>query len=313
MLSLDVSEIRDLIDHREVLDAMREAVISHSQGATETPLPMHLDIPAAHSEVHVKASHLKGSDHFVVKVAGSFPLRSDGTSSQSNGVVILFSARNGEPVAYFTDNGYLTDVRTAALSAMTVRELGRNDSTLGIIGAGYLARMQAVMHAEVLPISTIWIWGRTPGRVEAFVRDLKKLLPGVDARPASSPSHLAKEAKLLVTVTPSRGPVLHAGDLQPGTHVSAVGADAPGKQELDPRILREAALLLVDSVEQCRRTGELQHAPEAAGRAVEIGRYCINPVEHDRNGISVADFTGLGIADFSMAEYCFRKKRPADA
>jgi ornithine cyclodeaminase len=93
--------------------------------------------------------------------------------------------------------------------------------------------------------------------------------------------------------------------VQPGTHISAVGSDSPGKQELDPEILRRASLLLVDSRRQCEKLGELQHAPEQAGRAVEIGEYCDAPVATDSAGVTVADFTGLGVEDLYIAEYCY--------
>jgi len=93
-------------------------------------------------------------------------------------------------------------------------------------------------------------------------------------------------------------------DILPGTHISAVGADSPGKQELDARILKTSALLLADSRAQCEKLGELQHAMSERGRAVEIGSFCAAPVAFDRAGITVADFTGLGAEDLFIAETC---------
>ena len=90
------------------------------------------------------------------------------------------------------------------------------------------------------------------------------------------------------------------------THVSAVGSDSPGKQELDPEILHRASLLLVDSVSQCERLGELQHALSEKLRAIEIGSFCEKPAPFDRSGISVADFTGLGAEDLFIAEACLQ-------
>jgi ornithine cyclodeaminase/alanine dehydrogenase-like protein (mu-crystallin family) len=134
-------------------------------------------------------------------------------------MMLLSSAETGEPLAFFADGGHLTDVRTAAAAAMAVRELGRHDSAIGILGSGV-------------------------------------------------------QARLLITVTPSRQPLLRAGDLQPGTHISAVGSDSAGKQELDVEILRRASLLLADSRRQCEKLGELQHAPPEWERAIEIGAFC---------------------------------------
>ena len=98
-----------------------------------------------------------------------------------------------------------------------------------------------------------------------------------------------------------------ASEIRPGTHISAVCADSPGKQELDPEILRRASLLLVDSREQCRKLGELQHAPSEESRAVEIGAFCAAPVAFDRGGVTVADFTGLGVEDLFIAEACLAR------
>ena len=99
-----------------------------------------------------------------------------------------------------------------------------------------------------------------------------------------------------------RKPLLFARDLQAGTHISAVGADSVGKQELDPEILRHADLLLVDSVAQCERLGELQHARELGEKAVEIGSFCERPRAVQS---SVADLTGLGVEDLFIAEMVY--------
>ena len=119
-----------------------------------------------------------------------------------------------------------------------------------------------------------------------------------------SPADVAAAARLIVTATASRAPLLMFGDLLPGTHVSAVGSDTPGKQELDPEILRRASLLLVDSLAECAKLGELQHAPSEKARAVEIGAFCRGAFRIDRGGITVADFTGLGVEDLYIAEAC---------
>ena len=89
--------------------------------------------------------------------------------------------------------------------------------------------------------------------------------------------------------------------------ISAVGADGPGKQELDPAILRHASLLLVDSRRQCEKLGELQHAPSEWDRAVEIGAFCESGAGRKVVGIVVCDCTGLGVEDLYIAEYCYER------
>ena len=273
---------------------------------------MHLDIAPVAGEVHIKSSYRRGGRYFALKIASTFPGNVERGLPTGNGMMLLASAETGEPVALLADAGHLTDVRTAAVAAMVVRELQRADTALGILGTGVQARLQALLHAEVLDLKSIWIWGRTPARTAECRRDFETLLPGVEVRVADSPGQVAGECRLIVTCTASREPLLRAEDLQPGTHISAVGSDSPGKQELDREILRRATLILADSRRQCEKLGELQHAPEAWERAVEIGTFCEHPHHHD--GLTVCDFTGLGVEDLYIAEYCYeRSGAPAPA
>jgi ornithine cyclodeaminase len=298
MRTVGIEEIRRAVSPATAIDAMREAVIAYSREECETPMPMHLYLAEDHGgEVHMKSSFRKGGRHFALKMAGTFATR-------AYGMVMLVSAATGETAAYFDDGGYLTDLRTAAVAAMTALELGRKDSVLGILGTGIQARLQAELHTGVLPLSEILVWGRNPERAAACAREISVRLPGVRAAVLARPAEVAARARLIVTATASRAPLLRAEDLSPDTHVSAVGADSPGKQELDPEILRRASLLLVDSLAQCEKLGELQHALSEKARAVEIGTFCALPPAYDRGGVTVADFTGLGAEDLFIAEAC---------
>ncbi len=305
MRILELPEIRSLLVYRDIISLMRDAVISWSRGECEMPMPMHLAIASGNAEVHMKSCYRRGGRHFVLKLASTFPDNLARGRATGNGMMFLSSAETGEPVAYLADAGHLTDVRTAAVSALVTRELGRRDRVLGILGTGIQAGLQAQMHAELLDLRQICVWGRNPLHAEECRRDLQAALPHIEISLADSPAAVALAARLIVTATASCLPLLHASHIQPGTHISAVGSDSPGKQELDPEILRRAGLLLVDSRRQCAKLGELQHAADQAGRAVEIGEYCEAPVAFDSAGITVADFTGLGIEDLYIAEYCY--------
>jgi len=246
-------------------------------------MPHHLDLTLPATEVHVKSCYRRTGTHFVEKVATSHP----------HGGMVLFSAATGRPVALLADEGHLTDVRTAAVAAMMARELERKDRVLGILGTGIQARLQARFHRAVLPVEHVVIWGRNAERAAACAKE-------IGAEVVASPEAVAEEATLIVTCTASRSPLLAA--VRAGTMVSAVGSDAVGKQELHPDILRQASLLLVDSVAQCRRLGELQHAPDQAERTIEMGNYCLAPRLVAADAVVVADFTGLGVEDLFAAE-----------
>jgi ornithine cyclodeaminase len=309
MRIVELAGIRSALEPREAIRRMRDALIAQSCGECDTPMPMHLAIAPERAEVHIKSSYRLGGEYFALKIAATFPANAGRGLSASSGMMLLSSAETGEPVAFLADNGYLTDYRTAAASAMVTRELGRNDAALGIIGTGIQARLEAQLHAAVLDLEHIWIWGRNPERAAACAREIEVLVPGAEVRTAASPSEVARRCRLIVTVTASRAPLLAAGDLEPGTHISAIGSDAPGKQELDPEILRRAALLLVDSRRQCEKLGELQHAASERERAIEIGAFCRSRPAFATGGITVCDFTGLGVEDLFIAESCYNNLR----
>jgi ornithine cyclodeaminase len=284
---LNFDEIQARIDDGAVISKMREALIAQACGECSTPMPMHLDIENG-GEVHMKSSYRRGGKYFALKMASTF-------HGAGNGMMMLCSAETGEPVAYLAEAGHLTDVRTAAVAAMVARELGRRDTSIGILGTGIQARLTARFRQRVLPLEKILIWGRD-------LEKAKKCAEEIGATVVGSPAELAASTRLIVTCTAARSPLLFASDLQVGTHISAVGADSAGKQELDPEILRAADLLLVDSIVQCERLGELQHAAALRERAVEIGSFCEQPRVAEN---SVADFTGLGVEDLFLAEMIY--------
>ena len=306
---IELSEIRSLVDLGDTIEVMRQALLAQARGECEIPSPMHIDTEPTRGEVHIKAAGRRGAAYFAVKVASGFPDNAAQGLPTGNGLMMLFSAQTGRAEALLLDEGYLTDVRTAAVTAMMTRELGRRDRTLGVLGTGIQARMQIDLHREVLDLERVWIWGRTRRHLETCVAELRKRHRDVAIETAESPRRVAEESRLIVTVTASRDPLLTPDAIRPGTLIAAVGSDSPGKQELDPAILDRAELLIVDSRAQCERLGELQHALGNAERSIEAGEYCESPVEPAAEAVVVCDYTGLGVEDLFMAEAIYDRAR----
>jgi ornithine cyclodeaminase len=306
---LEYSEITKGVDLGVAIEVMRQALLAQASGECDTPMPMHLDIEPTRGEVHIKASARRGAPYYVVKVASGFPDNSSKGLSTGNGLMMLFSAETGQAEAILLDQGYLTDVRTAAVTALMARELGRRDKTIGILGSGIQARLQVDLHREVLDLEQVWIWGRTPAHVTACAVDLRDRHPDLMISIADSPSQVAEMSRLVVTVTASHEPLLSSDDVRSGTLISAVGSDSPGKHELDPRLLDRAEVLIVDSRVQCEKLGELQHAPEHADRAVEAGDFCRSPLTPSAEAVVVCDFTGLGVEDLFIATATYDRAR----
>lgn len=150
-------------------------------------------------------------------------------------------------------------LRTAAADALAVETLARTDAaTLAILGTGHQAYYEATAVARVRPIETILVGGRDPERAAALADRLRsRLTITVEAVPVRS---AVERADVIATATTAREPLFDADWVQEGTHISAMGTDGPGKQEL-PVELFDRARLFCDVTEQSRTIGELKHAP----------------------------------------------------
>lgn len=229
-----------------------------------------------------------------------------GLESHSS-TTMLVDDLTGRPTAVVEAN-YLNGLRTSAANALAVRSLAREDaSTLGIIGTGGQAVFEALAVAHVRPIRRIVAVGNSPERRRSFesaVRDkLEVAVEFADAQTAS------READVLVTVTPSREAIVREGWVRPGTHISAMGADNVGKQELDVELVRHATCW-VDYPEQSVRIGEMQHAAKAGIVTLEqlrertLGLLLKSPQRLMRTPteITVFDSSGIAVQDLAAAQ-----------
>ena len=185
--------------------------------------------------------------------------------------------------------------------------------TVGMIGSGVQARQQAICLHHVRPFERLVAWSIDAAGLAGYVGEIAAQL-GIEARAAADPQAVARESDVLVTCTPSRTAIVAADWLRPGMHVTALGSDGPGKQELDPRCLARADLVVCDRVAQCARLGELQHAL-AAGLMRESDVYAElgQVVAGDKMGrtsdgqITVADLTGVGFQDTAIATLAYHR------
>jgi alanine dehydrogenase len=226
---------------------------------------------------------------------------------------LLIDDRTGVPMAVVEAN-YLNGLRTSAANALAVRSLARQDSTVvGIIGIGAQAVFEVLAVAHVRPIRRIFAASRSSERREEFMAGIRERsdieVTFTDAETA------ARSADVLVTVTPSRVPVVLAGWVRPGTHVSAMGADNVGKQELDIELVRRSRLW-VDHPEQAVIIGETQHAYRAGFVSVEalrtqtLGRLLREPIDRNSTDITIFDSSGIAIQDLAAAYAAFQLLRP---
>src|SRR6058998_250908 len=211
-----------------------------------------------HIEVHVKGAHLAGARHIVLKVAtGFYRNRARGLPS-GDGMFLLLDADTGVPAVLLEEHGYLTDFRTAAAVALTLKYLAPKDvHDALLVGAGALARLTARAMIAELTLQRITLWNRTPERAGALA---KELAPVVATRVAPALEHAVRDHQVIVTATASITPLIKAAWVTPGMHITSVGTGSPEKVELEPAVLLKADKLIADRVSQTERYGNLHHA-----------------------------------------------------
>jgi ornithine cyclodeaminase len=297
---------------REAMAVVEAAFAALGRGGVVMPPVLHLDLPERNAEIDVKTAYVPGLPSIALKVStGFFDNPKRGLPSLS-GLMALISAETGRVEAVLLDNGYLTDVRTALAGGIAADQLARDDAKVaGIIGTGLQARLQLEALRLVRPIERVLLWGRDPAKAEALARELEA---GLGLPVASAPAErVVRAADVVVTTTAARAPVILADWLHPGLHVTAMGSDAPGKQELDPEVLGRADRVVVDRRSQCERLGELR-AALAAGTVPpdrpidELGEIVAGskPGRRSPEEITVCDLTGTGVQDTAIAIHAVR-------
>lgn len=304
------AELREIV-HLDLttVDVIEAAFAALAKGGVVMPPIMSMDLHEVNGEVDVKTAYIPGFDGFAIKVSpGFFDNPKIGLPSL-NGLMILFSAKTGLVESLFLDNGYLTDIRTAAAGAVAARHLASEKvETAGVIGTGVQARLQMQAAHLVRPFTRVLVHGRDMEKARACAADLAGSL-GIEAEAVADPAALVSESQLVVTTTPAREPLIKAAWLHPGLHVTAMGSDQAGKNEIEPAALMAADAYVCDRVSQCEVSGELEAALAAGvwtkGTPAELGEVIIGrkPGRKSPEDITICDLTGTGVQDTAIATH----------
>src|SRR5213082_1480276 len=293
MRVVPLDAFRDKVSFVTAIGAMERGFRALALGEAVLPDPMVVELPAERAEVHVKGAHLKGARHIVLKVAtGFYENRARGLPS-GDGLFLLLDAGTGVPALLLEEHGYLTDFRTAAAVALTLKYLAPKDAHEALlVGAGALARLT--------------LWNRTAERAGQLARELAQV---VETRIAPALESAVRDSRVIVTATASTSPLVMASWVAPGTHVTSVGTGSPEKIEIEPALLARADKVVADRVTQTERYGNLHHAV-AAGAVTrkkvyaELGDLAAGrrPGRERPDEITVADLTGVGVQDAAIAQ-----------
>lgn len=311
-LVLTRSDIQNALSLAEYLPVIEEAHALHAQGKVYAPDLLHADV--RNREFHLKTGGICYGDeeYYGVKINGGFPGNMENYGLPSIlGIIYICDARNGSPIAIM-DSVTISKWRTGAATAVAAKYLAPEGRVqLGVFGYGTQAEIQAKALSLVRPIEIIRVSGRNVRKAESFSVRLQKEL-GIPVICCSG-EEAARCSNLIVTATPARKYYIRKEWIQPGCFIAAIGADSPGKQELDPRLVASSVVVTDIKVQACR-VGESQHAISQGlmgkesiyaelGEIVTGRKMCPASPE----SIIIYDSTGTALQDISVGVAIVKK------
>jgi len=314
---INEGELRQLIRlDKEVIAAVEDGFTRLAQGAAIVPPIISVEIPENNGEVDIKTAYVRGLDSFAVKIASGFYGNEKRGLPVASGMMVVVSAETGFPEAVLIDNGYLTQVRTGAAGAIAAKYLAREKvRTAGIIGAGTQGRYQALGLRQVREFGRLMVYDIDSHKVETYASEMADAL-GVEVIRATSAEEVVRNSDVIITTTPSKHPYLEPEWLHPGLHITAMGADAEGKQELYTEVVRRVDLVCCDKKSQCFVRGELHHALAAGliseqDTIIELGQLTsgAHPGRRHSSEVTLCDLTGVGVQDTAIALLAVGKAR----
>ncbi len=310
---LNLNQLKKLIDIGQLIADLEEGYVLYSEGQVEVPPVGFLNFKDPPGEVHIKYGYIKEDSVYVVKIASGFYNNPNLGISASDGLLLVFSQQTGKLESILLDECYLTDIRTAVGGAIAAKYLApSNISAMGIVGTGVQARMQLQMLQHVVDCNHCIIWGRNSEKIEAMVNDIRQApdfwSKELTIEATTDMNYLTGNCNLIVTTTPAKAPLIMADQVRPGTHITAMGSDDQGKQELDTALLEKADILVADSRAQCIQYGEMSHGVKSGvigeENIIEMGNVIsdISLGRKNDNQITIADQTGVAVQDIQIAK-----------
>jgi alanine dehydrogenase len=315
-LILTDDEVKKLLYMPEVVEAVESAFKQKGLGRVQMPAKIYLYYKKYNGDLRAMPTFLEDLDTSAVKIVNVHPdnrVKTDLPTVMA--VIVLIDPATGVPIAIMGGTT-ITDMRTGAAGSVAAKYLARNDSkTVGLVGAGAQARTQLMALLEMYKkLEEVRVWSRTQETKKHFVTEAQQAYGDlIQVTPAASIGKAVAEADLVVTTTPSRKPLVTDDMVSAGTHINCIGADAVGKEELDPNILKRAKIV-VDDWEQASHSGEI-NVPLSRGIITkddvwaEIGEIAagLKPGRQSEAEITVFVSTGLAVQDAVTAKIAYSK------
>ncbi len=324
-------DIENVLNVSHVIEAVEEAYQSKARNEADVfPMIFH-EFESGKADMDIKAGHLKGANLYGFKQVSWFGENPEKGLPALLGSMMIFEGNTGRPLGLM-DASYITSIRTGAAGAVGIKHLARKDSkNLLMIGTGNQAIFQLAASLSVVKeITTVSIYNpRSPEKAEKFAGTIKDTLNkeflskfdatteeyekirnqyDVDFKAVSDIEKATKEADIIITATPSKEAMIQKPWIKPGAHISCIGSDMEGKQEIDEKIFAMARVF-VDDLEQSIRVGETEtaikkeviHKGDIIG---EIGNLIEGKIQGRLadNDVTIFDTSGLAIQDLITAK-----------
>lgn len=313
VLLLKESEVRGLLSMDEVIEAVEEAFLEKAAGQVQMPPKIYVYYSRYDGDLRVMPAYLEGLDISAVKVVNVHPGNRGFGLPSIMATILLVDPQTGAPLSIMS-GAWITAMRTGGASGVATKHLARRDSMkLGVIGAGVQGQTQLLAISRVVNLVHVSVFDIDKTRRDEFARREAEHYPGVEITAVDTAQDAVTGMDILVTVTPARSPVVRNEWVEPGLHINAVGADAPGKEELDPMILKRAKIV-VDDLDQASHSGEINMP--LAKRILrrdnihgELGEVISRrkPGRESNEEITVFDATGLAILDAITAKLVYKR------
>ena len=311
VIILNEKDVKKILTMAETLNAVELAFRGEAEGKAVMPSKVYVDLPQHGGDFRAMPAYIDKACG--LKWVCVYPDNPRHNLRTVSAVIIYSDPDNGYPLAVM-DGTYITNMRTGAAGGIAAKYLARrNSTTIGLVGAGEQAKTQLMAIKEVFPsINEVVVIGQD-GTDIRLAQEMSKALT-LKIQPVATVEEAVK-ADIVVTTTPSRQPIVKSEWIRPGTHINAIGADAKGKEELEPELLKRARIV-IDSAEQASHSGEI-NVPLSQGLikiediAATLGEVIagFKQVRESDDDITIFDSTGLAVQDIATARVVFENAR----
>ncbi len=308
MRIVTLDRIKSVLPNVDLLSEIESGFAAYSSGLVMVPPVGELSFQSPPGDVHIKYGYINEDDVYVIKIASGFYENKIENLPVGNGMMLVFSQKTGQPLAMLQDECYLTDVRTAVAGAIAAKYLSpKNIDCIGIVGTGTQAKLQLQYLKDVIDCNKVVVWGRSSDSLSNYIKSMDNY--NYQVEPTASIDDIVKQCQLIITCTPSEKALID--EVNPGTHITAIGSDTTSKRELSSKVLFQADMVITDSKSQCKERGEIYQASKdgfLTSSVLELGNIIkgVDVGRASQEQITVADLTGVAVQDIQISKAILR-------